>query len=192
VLGGDPPGLVSDHSRGDAHRIARGHRAARRERAHPPREAARVAAGYLDVGDIDAQLVGHHLRPHRRMRLSLAWDSSRRHHLARNEHLYVRALVRPDPGALDIDADAHSHVLACRPWTKHRDRPFEESGVVAAVVDDSVAVLPRDPDLVGKLVRLNEVAPTHLDSIKTKLRCDRVESSLHDKARMGTSGAAIR
>src|SRR5258708_33687713 len=101
------------------------------------------------------------------MGLPLVWDARRRDHLARDEHLHVSALVRPDPGPLDIRAEAHADVIALRPRAQHLERPIHKRGVVAAVVHDLVAVLPDDTDLVRKLVGLNEVAATDLDAVES-------------------------
>ena len=81
----------------------------------------------------------------------------------------MRALIRSDSGALDVDRKAHPDVIARRLRPEHLQRPVEKLGVVAAVVDDRVAVLPRDADVVGKLVRLDQVAAPHLDAVEAEL-----------------------
>src|SRR5213076_3491335 len=64
--------------------------------------------------------------------------------------------------------------------------------VVAAVVDDGVAVLPRDADLVGKLARPDQVATPDLDAIQMEVYGDRVQRALHHEARVRAARAAIR
>ena len=103
------------------------------------------------------------------MRLALARDARRRDHLSGDEHLDVRALVRTDTRSFDVDADSHPDVVALRFRAKPGDRLVEQRRVVAAVVDDRVAVLPRDADVVGKLVRLDQVAAPHLDAVEAEL-----------------------
>src|SRR6266704_4316705 len=60
------------------------------------------------------------------------------------------------------------------------------------LVHGAVAVLPGDPDLIRKLVRLDEIAAANLDAIQAQLGRDGVERALHDKACMWPAGAAIR
>ena len=71
------------------------------------------------------------------------------------------------------------------------ERLLQQRRIVAAVVDDHVAVLPRDADLVGKLVGLDEVAPAHLGPVEAELGGDRVQRALHDEACVRAAGAAI-
>ena len=125
------------------------------------------------------------------MGLPLVWDARGRHDLARDEHLHVRALVRPDPGPLDVRAEAHADVIALGSRAEHLERPLYKRGVVAAVVHDLIAVLPHDADLVRKLVGLNEVAATDLDAVESELGGDRIEGSLHHEAGMRAARAAI-
>src|SRR5229473_3217659 len=127
---------------------------------------AMIAARHLDIGDVYSQLVGHDLRPDGGMRLSLVWDAGRGHHLARDQHLHVRALVGPDPSPFDIRAEAHADVIALGSRAEHLERPLHKRRIVAAVVHDLVSVLPHDADLVRKLVRLNEVAATDIDAVE--------------------------
>src|SRR5207244_2668096 len=77
----------------------------------------------------------------------------------------LKYVVVHDPGSLDVDRQAHPDVVARRLRPEHLQRPVEKLGIVAAVVDDRVAVLPRDADDVGKLVRLDQVAAPHLDAV---------------------------
>src|SRR5579872_670897 len=104
----------------------------------------------------------------------------------------MRPLVGPDARAFDVHADAHADVLAVGSRAEVLDRLVEQRRVVAAVIDDPVAVLPSDPDLVWKLVRLDEVAPPHLGTLEPELGGDRVERALHYKARVRAAGATVR
>ncbi len=84
-------------------------------------------------------------------------------------------------------------MVAWRPRAEHLERALQERRVVAAVVDDAVAVLPDDPaEVVWKLVRLDQVAAANLDAVESKLGGDRIERPLHHETRMRAAGAAIR
>ena len=166
LVSSDSLGLVRHHARGNRHRIAGGDRATRCEGAHPPRESARVAARHLDIDHIHPELVGDDLRPDRRVGLALAGDAGRGDDLARDEHLDMGALVRSNPGALHVHPESHANVVARRPGAEIRERLLEESRVVAAVINDGVAILPGNAHVVRKLVRLDEVAPAHRGSVE--------------------------
>src|SRR2546430_1218798 len=56
----------------------------------------------------------------------------------------------------------------------------------------AVTILPRHPDLVRKLVRLDEIAAADLDAIQAQLGRDGVERALHHEARMWPPRTAIR
>ena len=191
MLGRDPFGLLGHHAGGDEHRIARGDSAPRSEGTDAPREAARIAAGDLNVGDVDAQLVGDDLGPDRGVGLALAGDPGRGDHLARDQDLDVCALVGPDSSAFDVDREAHPDVIAGRSRSEHFHRPVEEGRIVAAVVDDLIAVLPRDAERVRKFVGLDEVAAADLDAVEAKLGGNRIEGAFHHEASVRTTGAAI-
>ena len=125
------------------------------------------------------------------MGLALVRDSGGRDHLAGHQHLHVRAFIRPDPGPLHIHGKTHADVIALRTRTEHLDRALEESRIVAAVVDDLVAVLPRDPNLIWKFVRLDEVPSSNLETVELELGRDHIQRALHHKARVGAARAAI-
>ena len=103
----------------------------------------------------------------------------------------MRALIRADARALDVHGKPPADVVSRRPRTELLERTVEQLGVVAAVVDDGVSVLPRDPDVIRKLVRLDQVASPHLDPVHAQLGRDDVERPLHDKARMRPACAAV-
>ena len=126
------------------------------------------------------------------MRLPLARDARGGNHLSRHEHLHVRALVRTYASALDVHAQAHADVLAGGLRTQFLERGLQELRIVAAVVDDRVAVLPADADVVWKLVGLDEVAAAHLGPVDADVGGDGVERALHDEARVRAASAAIR
>src|SRR2546421_12341039 len=96
----------------------------------------------------------------------------------------MRPFVRPDAGALHVRAEAHAGVRALRARAEHLQRALHQRRVVAAVVHGAVAVLPRHPDLVRKLVWLDEIAAADLDAIQAQLGCDGVERALHREAGM--------
>ena len=104
----------------------------------------------------------------------------------------MRSLVGPDPCALDVDAQAHADVIAFRSGAEKFQCFLEQQRVVAAVVDDRVAVLPGHADVVRELIRLDEVAAPHLGTIDAQLGRDGVERALHHEARMRPAGSSIR
>ena len=104
----------------------------------------------------------------------------------------MRAFIRADAGALDVDADAHADVVAGRLRAQQRDRLVEQHRVVAAVVNHRVAVLPGDANIVWKVAGLDQVAAPHLDAIDAEVRRDRVERALHHEACVRPARAAIR
>ncbi len=58
-------------------------------------------------------------------------------------------------------------MVAGGPGAEHLDGAFDQGRVVAAVVDDAVAILPGDPaEVVWELVRLDEVAAANLDAVE--------------------------
>ena len=100
--------------RGRVDGVAGHHRAAAGEGAGAPIELVGVAGDDIDVGDVDAELVGGDLGEHREMALALGADAGRDADLAVGLHLDLGALVGTDAGALDIagDADADAAALA--------------------------------------------------------------------------------
>ena len=104
----------------------------------------------------------------------------------------MRALVRPNARALDVDPGPHADVVARRLRTEVRDGFVEQRRVVTAVVNDGVAVLPCNPDVIGKLAGLDQVATPHLDAIQMEVCRDRVQRALHHEARVRPARPAIR
>ena len=101
-------------TRGLVDGIAGDDRAAAREGAGAPIELIGVAGDDIDVGDIDAELVGDDLRKAREMPLPLGADAGRDADLAVGLHLDLGAFVGPDAGALDIAGDADADMAALR------------------------------------------------------------------------------
>src|SRR5260370_3665693 len=103
----------------------------------------------------------------------------------------MRAFVWADACTFDVHGRPHSDVVARRLRSKHLERPLEKPRVVAAVVDDRVAVLPLVAEVVRELVGLDEVSPPHLRAFETDLSRDAVEGSLHHEACVWPARPAI-
>ena len=127
----------------------------------------------LDALDRDAELVGGDLGEDRLVALALARPARSRPMTVPSGSIDDRrALVRADAGALDVapkpepdrpalgarrgDLDLESVESSCV------QQRVEARRVVARVVDGRAAVLERDADVVGELVRLDEVAAADL------------------------------
>ena len=117
------------------HGVSRRNGAARGEGADAPLKAPGVSAPDLDVGDVDAQRVRHHLSEYGAVSLALAGDAGGGHDLARDQDLHVRSLVGSDAGALDVGAEAHADVVAWRSGPQQTKALLQQPGVVPAVVD---------------------------------------------------------
>src|SRR6202049_1064210 len=140
----------------------------------------------------DTTLRDGDLSPDSGVGLALARNTGGSNHLAGHQDLNVCAFIRTDPSSFHVGAEPHSHMIARRSRPKHLESALEQGRVVAAVVDDAVAVLPGDPDFVRKGVWLEKVSPAHLDAVETKLGGDRIQGALHHEAGVRPAGAAIR
>src|SRR5271169_3294509 len=107
------------------------------------------------------------------MTLALCADAGRDADFAARLHLDLGALVRPDPGALDIAGDADTDAAALRLEARlllfaklvvadEFQRAFQDGRVIAAVIGEPGEILVDDLVVVGKRVRRNEIAASNL------------------------------
>jgi hypothetical protein len=73
-----------------------------------------------------------------------------------------------------------------------RQRGLLPFRIIAAVVNQRLAVAENQADLVGHLLGLDEIAPAHLGTIELQFAGDAVEQSLHGEHRLRPAGAAHR
>src|SRR5262249_23023273 len=71
------------------------------------------------------------------------------------------------------------------------ERFLQGARVIAAVIDDGLAVPVRDADAIRHLFCADHVAPAHLRRLQPDRASHQVYGSLHRERRLGTSGAAI-
>ncbi len=163
-LAGELQRFLPHGARGFVDRIAGDNRAAARKRAGAPIEPIGVAGDDIDVGDIDAELVGDDLRKAREMPLPLGADPGGDTDLAVGLHLDLGAFVGPDAGAFDVAGDADADVAALRASfgcssleeigiADRFERLVEHRLVIAAVVVERLKILVDDLVLVWKRVR---------------------------------------
>src|SRR5258707_11821438 len=104
--------LLSYDTRGFVDRIAGDDGTPAGERSGAPIELICVACDNIDVGDVNAKLVGGDLRKAGEMPLPLRPDPGCDADLAVRLHLDLRAFVGPDAGALDVTRPADTDVTA--------------------------------------------------------------------------------
>src|SRR5262249_8567214 len=158
------------------HGIAGDDRAAARERAGAPIELVGIAGGDIDIGDVDAELVGDDLGKDGEVPLPLRADAGRDIDLAVRLHLYLGAFIGTNARAFDIagNADADMAALGAQPRlllgeeffvVDHRQRLVEDRLVIAAVIGERREVLIDDLVVVGKRTRRNEIAPAYFSAV---------------------------
>ena len=141
--------------------------------------AAVSAKGEDDVLGRDLPEIGHDLGEDRLHALALRAGAARDVDLARRVDPDKGALERADAGALDIAADAEAEIaalaarLALAPPERldaadRIERLLQGAGVIAAVVDDRLAVAIGDADPIRHLVGADHVAPPHLRRLQAQ------------------------
>ena len=171
------------------------------ERADALGDRRGIADGHHDVFDAAADLFGDDLRQRGAGALALVGGAGRNRDLAARQHPHGHALERTEAGALDVvgDADADEAALAeAARWrwrnlvAGKRERGLLASRIIAAVVDQRLAVAENQADLVGHLLGLDEIARAHLGAIELELARDAVDQPLHGEHRLRPAGATHR
>ena len=198
----DPQRLRAHLAGGERDRVAAHDRRPRGEGADGVAEPAGVAGHDLDVLERHAELVGGDLRERREVALPLGGQAGRDLHLAGRLDDDVRALVRPDAGALDVAGEADADLAAvgprrlgvCQRPSSQPTRSLSfcsDAGKSPGVVDQRPAVLERQVVVVGHLVRGDEVAQPHLGAVEPEPVGDRVHRALHREDALRPAGAAV-
>src|SRR5258708_1410592 len=122
-------------------------------------------------------MVGGDLGEDGEMPLPLGADAGGDADLAARLHLDLGALIGADPGALDVARNADADAAALRLQARlllldetviadELQRPFQDRGVIAAVVGEPGEVLVDDLVVVGERVRRNEIAAADLRAVE--------------------------
>src|SRR6266545_8231379 len=166
-------------------RAAAGHQGPARVRSGAPVEPGGVAGDDCHVGGIAAERVGRDLRERRAMPLPLRGEPGGDQDLAARLDADVGALVGPDAGPLDVAADPEPEPASGRAplglrapelrGADRRQRNLQTGRIVAAVVARGRAVLEREADVPGKLVRLDEVPAAYLGRLEAELTGDEAD-----------------
>src|SRR4029077_378624 len=113
------------------------------------------------------------------------------------------AFERADPGSLDITTNSEPEIpaLTTRPVLTPTERLYAAErierllqgfGVIAAVVDDRLAVAIGDADPIGHFLGADHVAPAHfLRRLQAQGSRHQVDGPLHREGRFWAPGAAI-
>src|SRR6266536_4803317 len=111
-------GLLPHDARGFIDGVAGHHRTTAGKGSGAPIELVGIPGDDVDLGDVDAELVGHDLRKAGEMPLPLRADPCGNADLAVGLHLDLCAFIRPDAGAFDITGETDADVAALRaqPW----------------------------------------------------------------------------
>ena len=194
--------LLAHRFAGELRRAAGIHRLAAGERADALGDGTGIADRHHDVLDAAADLFGDDLRQRGAGALALIGGAGRDRDLAARQDANGDALERTEPGAFDIIADADADqpaLIECRalplPETVIAGKPQRfvlSFRIVAAVIDQRLAVAEQQADRVGHLFRLDEIAPPHFGAIERQFARDAVEQPLHREHRLRPAGAAHR
>ena len=146
-------------------------------------------------------MVGRDLREHGLVALALGREPGRHRDRAVAQHVDRRALVGADPRALHVAAEAQADPAPLRAGALPLLRPvvpadglqdhLQPARVVARVVDRRAAVLEADADVVGELVRPDQVSPPHLRAVETEVARDPLEHALHHEDPVRPPGPAV-
>ena len=178
------------------------HRAAARDCAEADRNRGGVGERHDHIVGFDLPGVGDHLREDRLHALPLRASAGGDVDLAGRIDAHGRAFERSDAGAFDVAAEAETEIAALRarlalPLAKRRhaadrvERLLQRLRIVAAVVDDRLAVAIGNAEAIGHLGARDHVAHPHVGRIEAKLGGDQVHDPLHGEGRFRPTGAAI-
>src|SRR5262249_47599439 len=129
--------------------------------------------------------------------------AGRHEDLARRIDPHRRALERSHAGSLDIAADAETEVTTLVPrralaLAKRRDtadrveRLPQRPRIIAAVVDDGLAVTIGNAHAIGHFVGPDHVAQAHVRGLETEFAGNEIDDPLHGKGGFGTPCPSIR
>src|SRR5262249_19000114 len=169
-MGRDRKDLVAQPAAGKVHRRRGGDGAAARHRAKADGNRRGVGEGQNNVLRGDFPEIGNDLGKDRLHALPLWGSAARDVDLAPGIDPAAGALERPGPGALDVIADAEAEIavlgerllLTPAEGVEAADgveRFLQGARVVAAVIDDRLAVPIRDADAIRHLLGADHVAP---------------------------------
>src|SRR6202034_3968145 len=194
--------LLAHRFTGELRRAAGVHRLAAGESAHALGDGAGIADRHYDVLDAAADLLGDDLRQRGAGTLALIGGAGGDSDLTARQDAYGDALKRAEPGAFDVIANADTDQPAllkrralplAKPFIARKPQRFVLSlRIIAAVIDQWLAVAEQQADCVGHLFRLDEIAPPHFGAVKRQLARDTVDEPLHREHPLRPAGAAHR
>ena len=170
--------------------------------AESDRDRRGVGERHDDVVRLDLPGVGDDLREDRFHALALRAGAGGDIDLAGRIDAHGGALERADAGALDVAAEAETEIATLRarlvlPRPERRDaadaveRLLQGLWIVAAVVDDGLAVAIGNAETIRHLLVRDHVAQPHIGRIESEFAGDEVHCPLHRERGLRPSGAAI-
>src|SRR5262249_12518126 len=152
---------------------------------------------------INAPGISHDLGKNRLHALALGAGPGRHEELARRIDPYRGALERAYARALDVAADAETEVTAlvsrralalakrgdaAARIERLRQRPL----IIAAVVDDGLAIAIGNADAIWHFVGADHVAQAHFGGFEAELAGNEVDDPLHRKGSLRAACSPIR
>ena len=201
-VGGDRENLVPQFRARLMYRGAGGHGAAARHRAEADRDRGGIGKGQHDILGLHLPQIGDDLREDRLHALALRSGAAGDINLARGVDAHKGALEGADTGAFDVAADTEPEIaavgarlgLAAAKSVDAADRVerlLQRPGVIAAVINDRLAIAVRNPDAVGHLLGGDHVTAANFGGFETEGARDQIDTALHREGRFRAAGAAI-
>ena len=172
-----------------------------RDRAHAVADQAGVAAHHDHRLERHRELVGRDLGQGRLVPLALGADPQVHEHGAVRIHADVRALERPDAGALHVRAEPEAdgpvapaplRLLGPPAGVVERDEePLEGLRIIGRVVGDRGAVAVGEPGGARHLVGADQVPPPQLGGVHADPARRAIQQPVEHEGGLGPAGAPI-
>ena len=199
---GDRENLVAQFRARLMHRRRGGDCAAARHRAKADRDRGGVGEGQYDVFGLHLPQIGDDLGKDRFHALALRSGAAGDVDLAGGVDTHKRALERADPGALDVAANTEAEIAAlaahfCLTPSEGFDpadrveRLLQCAGIIAAVIDDRLAIAVRDAYPIWHLIGADHIAAAHLGGLQAQGARHEIYRTFHREGSFRAAGAAI-